>query len=181
MKIQILILILIMFLAIPVSADELIIYKEPRLEIYTDKNSYYAGEKGIITAEIETFGAIQEAEIEMEILSPEGKLVYGDLLYTKVPRESVLNPYTEQTVQVLYQEDIDYMSPGKIIRRNIDFEVPIDTKTGTYTINTKLVSPYMTLEKSKFLYISGEGEFVDVIIIIYIVILVFSLYLVWRD
>jgi len=182
MKIRILILILIVFLAIPVVADELVILSEtkPKLEIYTDKESYHAGERGVITTEIETFGKIQEAEIEIEILSPEGKLVYGYLLYTEIPKETILNPYSDQTIQILYHEDIGYMSPGRIVRRDIVFEVPIDAITGTYTINTKLRSPDITLGKSKFLYISGSGEVIDIIILIYIVILIFSLYLAWR-
>jgi len=172
-----------MFLAMPVIADELTIPKDvkgSRIEIYTDKDSYFSGERGTIIAEIETFGEMQEAEIELEILSPEGKLVYGDLLYTKIPRKSVLNPGTEQTEQVLYHEDISYMSSGKTIRRVIDFEVPIDAVTGTYTLNVNLVSPDISFGKSEFLYISGSGQSVDVIIFIYIVILIFSLYLAWR-
>ncbi|NIM47135.1 MAG: hypothetical protein GTN40_03185 [Candidatus Aenigmarchaeota archaeon] len=183
MKIQILTLILIMLLALPVVADELTIPKEAkgsRIEIYTDEESYYSGERGIIIAEIETFGEMQEAEIEIEILSPEGKLVYGDLLYTEIPRKTVLNAETEQTEQVIYHEDIGYMSPQKTIRRVIDFEVPIDAVTGTYTLNVNLRSPDITFGKSEFLYISGSGETIDFIILIYIVILIFSLYLIWR-
>jgi len=183
MKFQILALVLILFLAIPVVADELTIPKEAResrLEIYTDKDSYYSGERGKIILEIETFGVMQETEIELEILSPEGKLVYGDILYTEIPRKTVLNPDTEQTEQVIYHEDIGYMSSGKTIRRVIDFEVPIDAVTGTYTLNIELISPDMSFGKSEFLYISGSGNNVDVIILIYIVILIFSLYLAWR-
>ncbi|NIO44037.1 MAG: hypothetical protein GTN36_00585 [Candidatus Aenigmarchaeota archaeon] len=183
MKIQILTLVLVLFLAIPVVADEITIAKETkesRLEIYTDRDSYYSGERGRIILEIETFGEMEEAEIELEILSPEGKFVYGDILYTEIPRKTVLNPDTEQTEQILYHEDISYMKPGKTIIRVIDFEVPIDAVTGTYTININLISPGITFGKSEFLYISGSGGSVDVIILVYIVILIFSLYLAWR-
>ncbi len=183
MKIQILILILILFLSVPIFADELTILKDmkgSRIEIYTDKESYVSGERGTIIIEVETFGKMEQAEIEIEILSPGGKLVYGDLLYTQIPRKTVLNPYTEQTEQVIYHEDIGYMGPGKIVRRIVDFEVPIDAVKGTYTLNVKLRSPDITFGKSESLYISGGGEAIDVIILIYIVILIFSLYLVWR-
>ena len=169
-----------MFLAIPVTADQLIVQQNPRLEIYANRDSYYAGEKGIITAEIETYGIIRQAEIELEILSPEGKLIYGNLLYTEIPQKSILNPYTEQTEQILYHENIEYMGPEKIVKRNIDFEVPIDAVTGTYTMNMILRTPEIELKKSGFLYISGGGQMIDFIILIYIVILIFSLYLIWR-
>ena len=174
MKIQFLILILTLALAMPVIAEQ------PKIEIYTDKNTYLSGERGIITAEIETFGVIHEAEIEMEILGPSGKFVYGDLLYIQIPKKTILNPNTMQTEQVLYHEDIDYLDAGKTIRRNINFEVPINAVEGIYTVIVRLASPYITLEGSKYLYISGGGEVIDIIIIIYIVILILSLYLIWR-
>jgi len=174
MKIHFLILILILFLATPAFSQE------PRIEIYTNKESYHAGERGIIIAEIETLGEMSEAEIEIEILSPEGKLVYGDLVYTRIPQRTVLNPYTEQTEQIIYHEDIEYLSPGKVVRRYVDFEIPIDVISGTYTVNVRLASAETFIEKSKSLYISGSGKYIEFVIVIYIVILIFSLYLLWR-
>jgi hypothetical protein len=174
MKFQIFTLALILLLSASVFAQE------PSMEIYADKSTYLSGEIGTITVEVKTFGRMSEAEIELEILSPGGKPIFGDIVYTKMPSEIILNENTAQTMQTLYEESIDFMGPEKSVMRTIDFEVPIDATEGVYTLYTKLTSPGMTLEKSKFLFISGGGEIVDVIIIIYIVILIFSLYLVWR-
>ena len=150
------------------------------MEIYTDKNTYLSGQRGTITIEIQTFGRISEAEIELEILSPGGKPIFGDIIYTKIPSEIVLNENTEQTIQTLYQETIDFMGPEKTATKSIDFEIPIDATEGIYTLYMRMTSPGLTLDKTKYIFISGGGQVVDIVIIIYILILIFSLYLVWR-
>ncbi|MFH1473839.1 MAG: hypothetical protein ABIE55_02995 [Candidatus Aenigmatarchaeota archaeon] len=154
--------------------------QEPTMEIYTDRSTYLAGEIGTIRIEIESFGRISEAEIELEILSPGGVPIFGDIIYTKIPSEIVLNENTGQTVQTLYKDTIDFMGPEKSVVKNINFEVPINAEEGVYTLFMRLTSPGLTLHKANYLFISGGGEIVDVVIIIYIIILIFSLYLVWR-
>jgi hypothetical protein len=175
MKFQTLTIILFLLLSVSVFAQQ------PSMEIYTEKNTYLSGERGTINIRIDTFGRMSEAEIELEILSPGEKPIFGDIVYTKIPSEIILNENTEQTVQTLYQESIDFMGPEKTVIKSIGFEVPIDATEGIYTLYAKLTSPGMTLEKTKFLFISGGGEIIDVVILFYIVILIFSLYLVWRD
>jgi hypothetical protein len=167
-------LILILILSVPVFAQQ------PTIEIYTDKNTYLSGQRGIIDIEVKTFGRISEAEIELEIISPGGVPIFGDIIYTKIPNEIVLNENTEQTIQTLYQETIDFMGPEKTACRSIEFEVPIDATEGIYTLYMRMTSPGLVLEKTKYLFISGGGEAVDFVIIIYIIILIFSLYLIWR-
>lgn len=174
MRVQLLILISIIILSIPVFAQE------PSIEIFTDKNTYLSGHRGTITFEIKTYGRISECEIELEIISPSGRPIFGDIIYTKIPSVIVLNENTEQTVQTVYEEKIDFMGPEKTAIRSIDFEVPIDATEGIYTLYARMTSPGMTLESSKYLFIGGGGEAVDFVIIIYIIILIFSLYLVWR-
>ncbi len=166
---------LLLLLSMPVLAQQ------PSMEIITNKNTYLSGESGTITVRIESFGRISEAEIELEIISPGGVPIFGDIIYTKIPSEIVLNENTEQTVQTLYRDNIDFMGPEKTVERNVEFEIPIDVTEGVYTLYAKLTTPGMVLEDSKFLFISGGGEAVDVVIIIYILILTFSLYLVWRE
>lgn len=175
MKFHFLTLALILIFSVTVFAQE------PSVVISTDKNTYLSGEMGTISIEIETFGRMSEAEIELEIFSPGGVPIFGDIVYTKIPSEIVLNENTEQTIQALYRETIDFMGPEKSVVRNVNFEVPIDATEGIYTLYMKLTSPGLTLERNKYLFIVGGGEVVDFVIIIYIVILVFSLYLVWRE
>jgi hypothetical protein len=168
------VLVLILILSVPVFAQD------PSIEIFTDKNTYLSGHRGTITVEVKTYGRISEAEIELEILSPSGIPIFGDIIYTKIPSQIVLNENTEQTVQTLYQETIDFMGPEKTATKSIDFEVPIDATEGIYTLYARMTSPGMTLESRKYLFIGGGGEAVDFVIIIYILILIFSLYLIWR-
>ena len=157
---------LVLFLLVPVMAQE------PSIEVYSDRSTYLSGQIGTITVEVKTFGRISEAEIELEIFSPSGSPIFGDIIYTKIPSKIVLNENTEQTVQTLYQETIDFMGPEKTAVKTIEFEVPVDATEGVYTLYARMTSPGLTLESRKFLFISGGGEAVD--------ILIFSLYLVWR-
>ena len=159
----------------------LIIIDQPQLDVYTDKCSYEAGDNGKIITEIKTYGIIKDALIEVEILTPEGKLVYGDILYTQIPIKTILNPTVTQTEQVVYHENIDYVGPEKTITRTIPFEVPFNAIEGFYTLNVRMTTPEMRMESSKNIYIIGGGEKVDLIMILYILTLVFSLYLIWRD
>jgi hypothetical protein len=174
MRVCFLVILLVLVLSVPVIAQE------PSIEIYTDRNTYLSGQRGTVIIEAKTFGRISEAEIELEIFSPSGSPIFGDIIYTKIPSEIVLNENTEQTVQTLYDEDIDFMGPEKTASKSIDFEVPIDAPEGVYTLFARMTSPALTLESRKFLFISGGGEAVDFVLIIYIIILIFSLYLVWR-
>lgn len=182
MRIIGIVLILFLFLSTITFASEpiIIVLEKPRLNVCTNKCSYFAGEIGELEMTIDSLGMISEAEVEVEVLSPEGKLVYGDLFYTEMPAKTLLNPYTEQTQQVIYHEHIDYLSPEKTVKRNVYFEIPLDAPTGEYTINVKLFSPDLRLEKTNKIYINGGEETVDLIIIFYILVLAFSLYLLWE-
>ena len=159
----------------------LIIIDQPELNVYADKCSYEAGDSGKIITEIKTYGMIEDTLIEVEVLTPEGKLVYGDILYTEVPIKTILNPTITQTEQVVYHENIDYVGPEKTITRTIPFEVPLDAAEGFYTLNVRMTTPKMKMEDSKNIYIIGGGEKVDLIMLLYIMTLILSLYLIWRD
>jgi hypothetical protein len=150
---------------------------EPRLEILSNKAAYGAGEGGFIVIRLDTFGKMDSARIELEITSPVGKFVEGDILYTDIPETAVVNPNTRQTAQVMYNEGIGYFGAGNSIIRIVEFEVPMDVSSGTYSITGRASGAGMSLEDSIEVSMSGPGGFMDVIFILYIAALLYSLYL----
>jgi len=154
---------------------------QPALEIFTNKHSYLAGESGFVVLRLDTYGKIDSAEIEIEVLSESGKLVEGDILYTKIPARTIVNPETKQTVQFLYDESIHYFGPEKSIFRIIEFEIPMDIPTGDYAIAGRVTAGDMVLKGQTSVQIAGPGGFLDYIFLVYIAVLIYSLYLLRRN
>ncbi len=153
----------------------------PTMELLTNKESYGAGDHGFVVLRLDTYGLMDSADIEVEILSPSGKLVEGDILYTDIPKETVMNPETKQTVQVVYEESVEYFGPEKTIIRMVEFEIPMDVLTGDYTITGMASGGGSVLKQQKTVHITGPGGFVDYIFLVYIAMLVYSLYLLRRE
>jgi hypothetical protein len=153
----------------------------PTMELLTNKESYSAGDSGFVVLRLDTYGMMDSADIEIEILSPSGKLVEGDILYTDIPEETVLNPETKQTVQVVYEESVEYFGPEKTIIRMVEFEIPMDVLTGDYMITGMASGGGSVLEQQKTVHITGPGGFMDYIFLVYIAMLVYSLYLLRRE
>jgi hypothetical protein len=178
------VLFLVLLISCPMLAgaqDTLTTPDEPALEIFTNKKSYHAGDSGFAVLRLDTYGKLDSAEIQIEILSPGGKLVEGDILYTKIPKGTIVNPDTKQTVQVLYDESIYYFGPEKTIYRTVDFEVPMDIPTGDYIISGQVTGAGVVLHEKTGVHISGPGGFLNYIFLLYIVVLLYSLYLLRRS
>ncbi len=136
------------------------------VSIYTDKGVYQAGDTGRLFIEISS--AERNIEVVAEIISPEGIIIDGAILYTDLPERVVINPDTWQTEQVLIKEDVKYFTEGKIIRE-IPFAVPQAAPTGDYTVNVYIGNE---LKKSATIGIIGHGT-ANAILLIYLLAIVF--------
>lgn len=153
---------------------------EPSLQLYTNKGSYEAGDEGFVVLQLDTYGQMDSAEIEIQVLSESGKLVEGYLLYTKIPKSTLVNPETKQTTQVIYDESIQYFGPEKTIFRIINFEIPLDVPTGSYSVIGLVSGNAISLKGETSMYVTGPGGSVNLIFLAYLAVLVFSLYLIRR-
>lgn len=178
------VLVSIMVLSLPLSMvqaqDTLSRSDTPVLEAYANKDSFEAGEHGFVIVVLETYGKMESALIEVEVLSPSGKFTEGDILYTKIPQESVFNEQTSQTAQIIYSESVEYFTPQKTIFRLVDFDVPINAKTGDYKIAVRVTGADVSLVEEDVIGISGPGGFLDIIFLAYIVVLAISLFYLLR-
>jgi len=165
----------------PVYADELTDSRNPALHITTNKNLYEAGERGFIVVRLDTYGKMDSAEIEMEILSSSGRLVEGDIIYTTIPSKTTVNTDTKQTEQTFYDESVTYFGEEKTIYRVIDFEIPLDTPEGTYSITARVTAPGIFLKEQEMVQISGPGGFVNFIFVAYAAVLLCAIYLLRRS
>jgi hypothetical protein len=154
---------------------------QPALEVITNKNNYAAGDVGFVVLRLDTYGKMGSADIEVEVLSPSGKLVEGDMMYTKIPKEVIVNPNSMQTAQILYDESIQYFSDGRTAFRIIEFEVPMDIMSGEYTITGRASGGGIVLEDEAVVHMEGPGGFLNIIFVVYIVILAYSVYLLRRE
>lgn len=154
---------------------------EPSLEVITSKFYYMAGDEGFVVLRLDTYGKMENADIEVEVLSPSGKLVEGEMMYTKIPKEVIVNPNTMQTAQVLYDESIHYFGAERTAFRIIEFEVPMDILSGDYTITGRASGGGIVLEDEVIVHMEGPGGFVNIIFVVYIVILAYSVYLLRRE
>ncbi|MBN2331249.1 MAG: hypothetical protein JXC85_05540 [Candidatus Aenigmarchaeota archaeon] len=154
---------------------------EPSLEVITNKFYYLAGEEGFVVLRLDTYGKMGTADIEVEILSPSGKLVDGGMMYTRIPKEVIVNPNTMQTAQILYDESIKYFGDEKTAFRIIEFEVPMDILSGDYTITGRAAGGGIVLHDEATVHMEGPGGFLNVIFVVYILILVYSVYLLRRE
>ncbi len=151
----------------------------PVLHLITNKASYDSGESGFVVLMMDTYGVIDKADIEVEMLSDDGRLVGGDVMSTEIPESSGEDePY--QTVQTIYQESVTYFGPERKVYRTVEFDVPLDARTGNYTILGRVVSPEATLTEKVGIHVTGPGGFTDVIFLAYIAVLGFSFYLIRR-
>ena len=153
-----------------------VLAQQPNVQVYTDRGIYSAGECGTIFIDIDTFGKLSSAEIEALILSPEGQLVDGYIIITDIPEETVLNPQTEQTIQTIIEEDIEYFQEEMKVTRQVNFKLSENLPLGSYPIEVLVRSPEMSLQGSGSLMVVGPGVF-DITILIYIAIVIFSIYL----
>ncbi len=154
-------IILLVVIALPVFA-----LSTDTINIYTDKGVYQAGDTGKLFIEISS--ADKNIEIVAEIVSPEGVIIDGAILYTDLPEKIVLNPDTWQTEQVLIKEDMKYFTEGKMTRE-IPFAVPQAAPTGDYTVNVYIGNE---LRKSATIGIIGQ-EAVNDILLIYLIVIIF--------
>lgn len=154
---------------------------EPTLELITNKQYYRAGDEGFVVLRLDTYGKMESADIEVEVLSPGGKLVEGEMMYTRIPKEVILNPNTMQTAQVLYDESIHYFGAEKTAFRIIEFEVPMDILSGDYTITGRAGGGGIVLTDEATVHMEGPGGFLNIIFVVYIVILAYSVYLLRRE
>ncbi len=135
------------------------------VNVYTDKGIYQAGDTGNIFVDIGT--AEENAEIIAEVVSPEGVIIDGAILYTDFPEKVVLNQNTWQTEQVLLEEGINYFTEGRMTRI-IPFAVPQAAITGDYAVNVYVNGE---LKKSAAISIIGH-EAVDAILLIYVLAII---------
>ena len=154
---------------------------EPVLEVITNKFYYAAGDVGFVVLRLDTYGKMDNADIEIEILSPSGKLVEGDMMYTKIPKEVIVNPNTMQTAQILYDESIQYFGDERTAFRIIEFEIPMDIMSGEYTVTGRASGGGIVLEDEAIVHMEGPGGFLNIIFVVYIVILAYSVYLLRRE
>ncbi len=154
---------------------------EPALEVITNKLYYAAGDVGFVVLRLDTYGKMGSADMEVEILSPSGRMVGGDMLYTKIPKEVIVNPNTMQTAQVLYDESIEYFGDERTAFRIIEFEIPMDIMSGDYTITGRASGGGIVLEDEAVVHMEGPGGFLNMIFVVYIVILAYSVYLLRRE
>ena len=154
---------------------------EPSLEVITNKFYYLAGDEGFVVLRLDTYGKMGNADIEVEVLSPSGKLVEGEMMYTKIPKEVIVNPNTMQTAQVLYDESIHYFGAERTAFRIIEFEIPMDILSGDYTITGRARGGGIVLEDEAIVHMEGPGGFLNIIFVVYIVILAYSVYLLRRE
>lgn len=136
------------------------------INIYTDKGVYQAGDTGRLFIEISS--AERNIEIVAEVVSPEGIIIDGAILYTDLPERVAINPDTWQTEQVLIKEDMKYFTEGKMTRE-IPFAVPQAAPTGDYTVNVYIGNE---LKKSATIGIIGQ-EAVNDILLIYLLVIIF--------
>lgn len=154
---------------------------EPALLLYTNKPAYSAGESGFLILILETYGKMDSAEMEIGVLSPRGVMVEGYLIYTDIPKTVVVDRFSQQTEQVVYNESVPFFGRERTIYRVIDFEVPLDVLTGEYRISGLVTGSGFTLREEVPVHFSGPGGFLDVIFLVYIAVLLFSLYLLRRS
>jgi hypothetical protein len=173
---------LLMASAAAASAQETLKGHEvPTLHIFTDRGFYEGGERGYVVLVIDTYGQVERAGIEVEVLSESGAVVEGDLLYTNIPQAVIVNPQTKQTMQKMYEESITYFGPQVTVYRFVEFEVPLDAKTGDYTITGRVFSSEIALEEETMIHVTGPGGFMDIIFLLYIAVLLVSFYLLRRN
>jgi hypothetical protein len=144
--------------------------QEPKLNIYTDRSVYQSGESGIIFMELNTYGLIKDAEIEVVILSPENIIINGVIIYTEIPEKIIINKDIWQTEQIILREGLEFLHEEKTIMRSIDFTIPEAAPTGDYRIIAKATYIGGVLEQTGVIAIIGQGV-VDAIIVIYIIII----------
>jgi len=151
----------------------------PTLHLASNKDSYESGESGFVVLMIDTYGIIKNAVIEVEILNKERNIIGGDIQETEVP-ESAGDGKVYQTMQTIYNESVTYFGPERKVYRTIDFDLPLDLRSGNYTIVGRVVSPEMTLSEKVGIHITGPGGYTDVMFLAYIAVLGFSFYLIRR-
>lgn len=151
------ILIAILMFALPALALD--------VDVYTDKGIYQAGDTGNIFIDIDM--EERNAEIIAEVVSPEGIIIDGAILYTDLPERIVINPDKWQTEQVLLEEGINYFTEGRMTRI-IPFAVPQAAVTGDYAVNVYVNGE---LKKSAAISIIGH-EAVNAILLIYVLAII---------
>lgn len=154
---RLIVLLMLAVVAMPVLAS-------PSVDVRTDRGFYQAGDTGKIFIEID--GTEKNMEIVAEIVSPEGVIIDGAILYTDIPERMVLNPDTWQTEQILMQEDMKYIQEG-IATRVIPFAVPQAAITGDYAVNVYAGET----KKSTTISIIGQ-EAVNAILLIYLMAII---------
>ena len=152
----------------------------PSLSLQTSKDRYYAGESGFVVIRLDTYGLIEEVDMEVEVLSPAGKLVEGDMLYVRIPATTTVLE-EGQSVQTIYTETLTYFGPGKSVYRTVPFEIPLDIANGEYTVAARAVYSGGTLKDETTVQMMGPGGFLDIIFAVYLVILALSVYMLRRS
>lgn len=143
---------------------------KPTLAIYTDRCVYGAGESGTISLELNTYGLMRDAEIEVVVLSPENIIVDGVIIYTDIPEKVVINKDTMQTEQTIIKEGVLFLGDERTVFRTISFTIPEAAPTGDYRIIAKARYIGGVLEQENVISVIGQGV-VDSILVIYILIL----------
>lgn len=162
---KIIIAIFVMLLVLPI-----VIAQEPELNIYADRLVYGAGDSGLLILELNTYGVMREAEIEVVILSPENVIVDGAIIYTKVPEVVNINKDTWQTEQTVLKEGLEFLQEERTVLRKIDFTIPQAAPTGDYKVKARVVYIGGVLEEEGVMGVVGGGV-VDAILGIYVIII----------
>jgi len=144
--------------------------QDPELNIYADRLVYGSGESGSLLLELNTYGLMKEAEIEVVILSPENVIVDGVIIYTEIPEKIVVNKDLWQTEQIILKEGFEFLGDEKTVLREISFTIPQAAPTGNYRVKARVLYIGGVIEEIGIFGVIGGGV-VDSILVVYVLII----------